>query len=261
MPNFLKLGFLRIFLAAAVATTFSLTANAENNPSDSQVAEDHIFAARELLDSGEINSALSLAQSLYNPQNKAPAVAILLGRIYEHKQDYEKALKYLLEADVELGGDEVVDAAIAHESAKSAFNRMRLDMLRSLANVNLQLLRCEEAEKDTIKLAELQGMENSSEAFGSSMKGLCLQNNKDYAAAAESFEEAYKNFSQNQLKEEAAYNVASMYAKMGNEKKSADWLGISLKGEAVIWREKVKDDENFKEVLATDNFKELLSEN
>lgn len=230
--------------------------------SDKNMAEDHIFAAKELFEAGEVDAALKLAQSLYDQQNSAPSVVILLGRIYESKGSYETALEYLQKASSvmqEEGAKEIANSR--HEGALAAFNRMKLELLRSRANVNLELLRCDEAEADTEQLARMQGMENSAKAFGSSMKGECLQKSNDYALAAESFENAYGGFEQHQLKDEAAYNAALMYAKTGNEEKSVEWLLIPLKNSASTWKEKALAEESFKKILETAEIKELLSNN
>ena len=106
-------------------------------------------------------------------------------------------------------------------------------------------------------------IEESSNGFENDnyyLKAVCFYHTKNYPEALINFQYAYKSSESEELRDEAAYNIACIYSLMNDVNQVITWLKIPLKRDRKSWFPKIYKDKDFNKIKDDQMFYEFLKE-
>jgi tetratricopeptide (TPR) repeat protein len=252
----------RSVIAVAVPALALLAASALFSPAAARAAEgdsanEKVLQVWRLYDEGEVERALMIAEGIHDAQGDSRLIlTALIGFLYEKQGRDDAALSRfdsvkpaLREALVESargdGGDP--RAAERHRT----FLRLYRAVLRARGSLLYAGGNCGEAVPE---LQEMMAVAGAPNPLALSMIGSCMYQGREYGEAREYFEESYRWYDPGELKDQAAYNVAAMYAAQGKAEESVRWLGTAFESGGSRWVKAAGEDKDFDPVRGSEAF-------
>jgi tetratricopeptide (TPR) repeat protein len=213
-----------------------------------------------LLDAGEVDRALLLAEGIHGAEGDSRLVlTALLGFLYERQGKNQEALSRLDSVkpalrQALLESAKSVDDGGSESARHRSYLRLYVDVLRARGFIYFREGDC---DKSVPELQELMGSVGVPNPVALSMIGSCMYRKKDFDEAREYFQESYRWYEAGAEKDEAAYNVAAMYAAQGQAEKSAEWLRTALESGGSRWLKAASEDGDFDAVRESEEFLKL----
>lgn len=223
-------------------------------------ANEKVLEVWRLLDAGEVDSALLLAEGIHGAEGDSRLVlTALLGFLYEKQGKNEEALSRLDSVKPALR-QALLESAKSGESEEGgsprhrSYMRLYVDVLRARGFIYFRNGNC---DRSVPELQELMGAVGVPNPLALSMIGSCMYRKKEFGEAREYFQESYRWFDAGGEKDEAAYNVAAMYAAQGQAGKSAEWLRSAAESGGSRWLKAAGEDGDFDAVRKSEEFLKL----
>jgi len=225
-------------------------------------ANEQVLEVWRLLDAGEVDKALRLAEGIHGAQGDTRLVlTALLGFLYEKQGKNDEALSRLDSVKPALR-EALLESAKAGEAGEGegesqrhrSYLRLYVDVLRTRGFMYYGEGNC---GKSVPELQEMMGVVGVPNPLALSMIGSCMYRKKEYEEAREYFQESFRWYEAAAEKGEAAYNVAAMYAVRGMAGKSAEWLRIASDTDGSRWLEAASKDGDFEAVRKSEEFLKL----
>jgi len=213
-----------------------------------------------LFDAGEVDRALLLAEGIHGAEGDSRLVlTALLGFIYESQGKGEEALSRLDSVKPALRQSLLESAKSVDEEGEGSarhrsYLRLYVDVLRARGFIYFRNGDCDKAVPE---LQELMGSVGVPNPVALSMIGSCMYRKKEFDEAREYFQESYRWYRAGAEKDEAAYNVAAMYAAQGQAGKSAEWLQTAVESGGSRWLKAATEDDDFDAVRESEEFLKL----
>jgi tetratricopeptide (TPR) repeat protein len=250
-----------VFQALALAAALAPFSAASVRAAESDSANEKVLQVWRLYDEGEVERALTMAEGIHDARGDSRLVlTALIGFLYEKQDRDDEALSRLDSVKPALR-EALVESAAAAGGEPSAdgrhrsFLRLYMDVLRTRGTLLYAGGNCDQAVPE---LQEMMGIAGVPNPLALSMIGSCMYRGREYGEAREYFEESYRWHEPGELKGQAAYNVAAMYALQGEAEESARWLGTASESGGSRWFEAAGGDEDFDPVRGSEAFQALL---
>jgi len=229
-------------------------------PAEGGDANEKVLEVWRLLDAGEVDRALLLAEGIHGAQGDSRLVlTALLGFLYEKQGKNEEALSRLDSVKPALR-EALLESAKSGEAGEEgtarhrSYLRLYVDVLRARGFIHYRSGNC---DKSVPELQELMGTVGAPNPLALSMIGSCMYRKKEFDEAREYFEESFRWYEAGAEKDESAYNVAAMYAAQGQAGKSAEWLRTASESGGSRWLEAASKDGDFDAVRESEEFLKL----
>lgn len=223
-------------------------------------ANEQVLEVWRLHDAGEVDKALRLAEGIHGAQGDTRLVlTALLGFLYEKQGKNDEALSRLDSVKPALR-EALLESAKSGEAGEEgsarhrSYLRLYVDVLRARGFIYYRKGNC---DKSVPELQELMGTVGAPNPLALSMVGSCMYRKKEFSEAREYFQESYRWYEAGTERDEAAYNVAAMYAVQGQAGKSAEWLRTALESSGSRWLEAASKDGDFDAVRESEEFLKL----
>jgi tetratricopeptide (TPR) repeat protein len=249
-----------VVMTLVLAVLLSAGALEKAWPAEGGDTNEKVLEVWRLLDAGEVDRALLLAEGIHGAEGDSRLVlTALLGFLYERQGKNQEALSRLDSVkpalrQALLESAKAVDKGGSDSARHRSYMRLYVDVLRARGFI---YFRDGDCDKSVPELQELMGSVGAPNPVALSMIGSCMYRKKEFDEAREYFQESYRWYEAGAEKDEAAYNVAAMYAAQGQAGKSAEWLRTASESGGSRWLKAASEDGDFDAVRKSEEFLDL----
>lgn len=191
--------------------------------------------------------------------------ALLMGWIYYHEK------RYAIAADTVATLIPVYERSYRRHNESPILTRdhelerIYTEMLRLSGVANYQAKRCEKAvEYLSAYISEMREFHRARQTVGNpeySMLGFCQYQLEDYSGAKETFRSLHDMLALGNEKDEAAFNVGALYARIGDIVESLRWLENPVSHKPAYWLGRLESDRDFDTIRHDEKFKLFVQKN